>query len=178
MNWTLDNNHSRVDFAVKHLAISTVHGTFRQFSGTAETDERGELESIEGRVTTTSVDTNSEQRDAHLRSPDFFDSQTHPEMTFRSTRIEKTGQAAYRVHGELTIRGTTAPVVFQMKTGEVVRDPWGNQRTAAELTARINRKEWGLTWNVALELGGVMVSDDVLITIEAQAIADRALAAA
>lgn len=178
MKWTLDTHHTSIEFAVTHMAIATVRGYFRGFSGTAETNDQGELTSVTGLVDTSSVDTNAEQRDTHLRSADFFDSANYPQMTFQSTRIEMVGARSYRVHGDLTIRGVAKPVVLEVETGDVVRDPWGNQRTGAQVTARINRRDWGLNWNVALELGGVLVSDEVRITIDAQATADRALAAA
>lgn len=177
MLWNLDPSHSSVEFAVKHMAISTVRGKFRVFAGTAETDEKGQLTAITATVDATTIDTGAEQRDGHLKSADFFDVENHPTFTFTSTRIEHPSQDEVVVHGELTMRGVTKPVTLTGELAAPAKDPWGNQRAAVELTGKISRKEWGLVWNTALETGGVLVSDDVKLTIAAQATAAAAATA-
>lgn len=168
MIWNLDSSHSSVEFAVKHMAISTVRGKFRVFSGSAETTADGKLVAIDATVDAASIDTSAEQRDAHLRGADFFDVEKHPTFTFRSTRIEQSGDDVV-VEGDLTMLGVTKPVTLKGEIAAPQKDPWGNQRAAVELSGKISRKEWGLVWNAALEAGGVLVSDDVKLTISAQA---------
>jgi polyisoprenoid-binding protein YceI len=178
MRWTVDPSHSRIEFSVKHMAIATVRGHFRNFTFDAETNPRGELVSIAASIDAHSIDTNAEQRDAHLRSPDFLDADNHPTLEFRSTRITRRGANDYDVDGTLTIRGLARPVRLQVLQSDAVRDPWGNQRAAAEVMGKINRKDWGLNWNQALEFGGVLVGDEVKLSIDVQAVAREATAAA
>lgn len=178
MHWTIDPSHSRIEFSVKHMAIATVRGHFRNFTFDAETNARGELLSLAASIDATSIDTNAEQRDAHLRSPDFLDAANHPTLEFRSTRITRSGASDYDVEGTLTIRGLPRPVQLQVVQSDAVRDPWGNQRVAAEVTGKLSRKEWGLTWNQALEFGGVLVGDEVKFSIDVQAVAREAAAVA
>jgi polyisoprenoid-binding protein YceI len=173
MQWTLDTTHAEVEFAVKHLMISTVKGRFKMFTGSGRTAEDGRLESVQMAIDTASVDTNVQQRDDHLRSPDFFDAANHPEMTFQSTKVTQAGSDVTIV-GDLTIRGVTKPVTL---TGEYIapsKDPWGNSRAALAVGAKINRKDWGLGWNMALEAGGVVVSDEVKLRVEVEAVAQAA----
>ena len=170
MQWTIDTAHTNVEFAVKHMAISTVRGRFKTFSGSIETDEQGRPTSVEATIDAASIDTGTPDRDQHLRSADFFDVANHPELTFRSTRVTPTA-SGYELEGDLTIRGVTRPVTLAVEVGSPVKDPWGNQRIAASATTTISRKEWGLTWNQVLEFGGVMVSDEVKITLDVEAIA-------
>ncbi len=167
MQWHFDPAHSQVQFSVKHMGISTVRGTFEQFGGTID-EENGEVTSVNVELSVASLNTGSAQRDGHLKSADFFDVETHPTATFALTRFVRKGDAV-TAEGELTIRGVTHPVTLQGEIGGPSKDPWGNEKVSASLTGKISRKDWGLTWNVALEAGGVLVSDDVKLSIEVQA---------
>ena len=178
MDWKIDTAHSQIEFSVKHMAISTVRGKFRSFDATVQTTERGELTHVDATIDASSIDTNIEQRDAHLRSADFFDVDNHPKITFRSTRIEKRDGSSYRVTGDLAMRGVTRPVTFEVELATQVKDPWGNRRAAAEAHGTINRRDWGLNWNQALERGGVLVSEQVKFHIEVQAVAQQQAAVA
>ncbi|MEA3245878.1 MAG: YceI family protein [Gemmatimonadota bacterium] len=174
MQWTLDTTHSDVEFAVKHLMISTVKGRFRTFSGSGTTDAAGKLQAVRMEIDTASVDSNVAQRDDHLRSADFFDVERHPSMVFESTRVTQSG-ADVTVEGTLTIRGVAKPVTLVGEYTAPMKDPWGKRRAALAVSGKINRKDWGLAWNVALEAGGVMVSEEVKLRVEAQAVvADEA----
>lgn len=170
MRWTLDPTHAEVEFAVKHLMISTVKGRFKAFTGSGETDPSGKLTSVAMSIDTSSVDTNALQRDEHLRSPDFFDAAKFPALTFRSTAVRQSGPDV-SITGDLAIRGTTRPVTLTGEFNGPAQDPWGNSRAALAVHATINRKDWGLGWNMALEAGGLMVSDEVKLRIEVEATA-------
>jgi len=150
--------------------ISTVRGRFSQFTGTGETNPDGTLKSVEMTLDVASIDTNAAPRDEHLRSADFFDAATHPKITFRSTQIAAQG-ADVTIRGDLTIRGVTRPVTLTGEFTAPMTDPWGSTRAALAASAKLSRKEWGLTWNVALETGGFVVGDDVRITVEVEAVA-------
>lgn len=178
MQWNIDVAHSTIGFAVKHMAISTVRGTFRTFVGTAETDESGALVALSAEIQAESVHTGVDARDAHLRSADFFAADEHPVISFRSTRVARTAGDEYQVEGDLTMRGVTRPATFAVTIGGSTKDAQGNARIAAEATGRINRRDWGLNWNQALELGGVLVSEDVKFTVEVQAVAEQPVATA
>lgn len=169
MKWTIDGTHSAAEFAVRHLMISTVKGQFKTFTGSGETAADGTLKAVELTIDASSIDTNEAKRDAHLKSPDFFDTATFPTLQFRSTRITQRG-ADVDIAGELTIRGVTRPVTLAGEFTAPVKDPWGNQRAALAAGTKISRKEWGLTWNMGLETGGFVVSDDVKITVEVEAV--------
>jgi polyisoprenoid-binding protein YceI len=167
--WTIDADHSEVGFAVKHLMVATVKGTFRRFSGQVTLDENDVGKSvIAAEIDVTSIDTRQDQRDAHLRSPDFFDASNFPVMTFRSTKIEQLRHGYLRVLGDLTIRGTTREVVLDVEETGRGGDPWGNQRIGYNARTSIKRDDFGLTWNQALETGGVVVSSDVRITLDVE----------
>jgi len=167
--WNLDPAHATVGFAVKHLMISTVRGHFNDISGTVVVDEANLAGAkIEVTIAAASIDTRVEQRDAHLRSPDFFDAERFPTITFRSTRLERGGAADFRLIGELTIRGVTREVALDVTDEGRGTDPWGGTRAAFSLRGKINRADFGLTWNQALEAGGVLVSDEVKIEAEVQ----------
>ncbi len=167
MAWIIDTSHSMVEFSVKHMMISTVRGRFTKFNGTFEIDERNPANSkLEGTAEVASIDTHDANRDGHLRSPDFFDVEKYPTMAFRSTKIEPAGQDKYKVTGDLTIKGLTKPVTFNVSSEGQGKDPWGNQRLGFSAEASISRKDWGLTWNVALETGGWLVGDSVKIALE------------
>jgi polyisoprenoid-binding protein YceI len=165
--WNLDPAHSVVEFKVKHMMISNVKGTFGKASGVLnydETDPAGA--SIEATVDVTSVSTGDAQRDGHLKSVDFFDVEKFPVMTFKSFKVVPEDEI---VEGELTIKGVTKTVEFDASgPTEPGKDPWGNTRIGVEATAKISRKDFGLTWNATLESGGFLVGDEVTITIEAQ----------
>jgi polyisoprenoid-binding protein YceI len=167
MRWAIDLTHSRITFAVKHLGISTVRGTFDTFSGTIdETD--GVISGADVTIDVASLNTGTAQRDDHLRSADFFDVATYPTATFRLLSATRTGENL-TAQGELTIRGVTKPVTLTGEIGGPAKDPWGNTKVSATLSTTLPRKEWGLTWNAVLESGGVLVSEDVKLDIELQA---------
>jgi len=172
--WSLDPSHSSVEFAVKHLMIATVTGRFKGLRGTLRVspDAPG-LASVEGSVDAASVDTGDAKRDAHLRGEDFFDVANHPEITFRSTQVVLEGKEQAVVTGHLTLRGVTRPVAFQVTFDGVATDPWGNQRVAFTAEAALSRKDFGLTWNQALETGGVLVGDKVRLTLRLSAVQQK-----
>ncbi len=151
--WTIDPAHTVVEFSVRHLMITTVKGRFGAVSGTL--------------IDAGSIDTREDKRDAHLRSADFFDVENHPKLTFVSRRVERSGDRL-KVTGDLTIRGTTKEITLDVEDLGRVKDPWGGDRAAFTATGKLNRSEYGLTWNQALETGGVMVSDEVKLSIDAQ----------
>jgi polyisoprenoid-binding protein YceI len=167
-DWDIDAGHSRVGFGIRHMMVSTVHGTFAKFTGTVNLDDADVTKSkIHVDIDATSITTANDKRDEHLRSPDFFDTAHFPKLTFDSTRIEKLGADKLNVTGNLTIRNVTKPVVLAVTglTGEV-KDPWGGTRRGATATTKINRKDFGLGWNKALEAGGVVLGDEVTIELE------------
>jgi polyisoprenoid-binding protein YceI len=168
-SWTIDVAHTHVGFAIKHLMIATVRGRFAQVHGSVTVDEsHPTTASIDINIPTASVSTGDEKRDAHLRSPDFFDVERYPNITFRSTRVAAQSNEAFRVVGDLTIRDVTREVTLDVQMLGRAKDPWGNEHAAFEATTRIKRGDYGLTWNAALETGGVLVGDEVSISIEAQ----------
>jgi len=167
MAWVADAAHSAVEFSAKHMMISTVRGGFEKFSITANVDEQNvEQSTIEATVDVASINTRDARRDGHLRSADFFDAETYPTLTFRSTKIEQQGQDKYAITGDLTVRDTTHPVTFNFESEGRGKDPWGNEHWGFSGNATINRKDWGLNWNVALETGGVLVGDQIKIQID------------
>jgi polyisoprenoid-binding protein YceI len=168
-NWNLDTDHSHVEFAVKHLGISTVKGRFKTFAGQATTNANGELIAFTADINAASIDTGSEQRDTHLKSPDFFDVEQYHALTFASTTITPLGGSRYQAEGTLTMRGIVQPVTLELELGSPAKDPWGNTKLAAEATGKIKRSDWGLTWNAALETGGLLVSDEVKLSFDVQA---------
>lgn len=167
MKWAIDTAHSQIQFAVKHMGISTVRGTFPTFSGTI-TEDNGIVSAVDVEIDVESLNTGMGQRDEHLRSGDFFDTATHPKATFSLTKFERKGEDVIAT-GDLTIRGVSHPVTLKGDLAGPAKDPWGNQKVSATLETKISRKEWGLVWNAALETGGVLVSDDVKLTIDIQA---------
>jgi polyisoprenoid-binding protein YceI len=172
--WKIDPAHSTVEFAVKHMMFTTVRGRFKSFTGTIEADERTpKNSSVSVEFDVASIDTGVGDRDAHLRSADFLDAEKFPKVTFRSTSVEgayaKEGDR-FKVNGELTIRGTTIPVTLDATFEGVGKDPWGNRRAGFTARTEIDRRDWGLKWNQALEAGGVLVGNTVKIEIEAQAV--------
>lgn len=169
MTWNLDPTHSSIQFAVKHMVISTARGTFRDFDIDAEVDpENFAASNATVTIKAESLDTNNDDRDTHLRSNDFFDVENHPNITFITKKIEPRGGQDYRIVGDLTIRGITKEVALQGEVNGPAVDPWGNQRLGLSANGKVNRKDFGLNWNVALEAGGFLVSDDVKLNIEAE----------
>jgi polyisoprenoid-binding protein YceI len=177
--WNIDTTHSGVNFSVRHMVIAKVRGRFTRFSGTL-TGDASDLTSatLVAEVDADSIDTNMADRDAHLRSPDFFDAATFPKLTFASQRIERTADGQYAAHGDLTIRGVTKPVVLDLEVHGQVKDPWGNDRIALTLATAVDRSDYGLRWNQALEAGGVLVGERVEIEIEAEVVRAAAAQAA
>ncbi|HEY0971941.1 MAG TPA: YceI family protein [Gemmatimonadales bacterium] len=172
--WTIDASHSAAEFSAKHMMITTVKGRIADISGTVTIDEaRPERSSAEVELATASIDTRAEQRDQHLRSADFLDVENFPTITFRSTRIDgasaKEGES-FRVVGDLTIRGVTREVVLDATYEGRGMDPWGGERVSFSAATKIDRRDFGLTWNAALEAGGVLVSNDIRISLEVQAV--------
>ena len=169
--WNFDLTHSSVNFHVRHLMVSKVHGRFSLWSGSLELDEADLTKSrVEVSIDATSIDTKEEKRDAHLRSPDFFDVEKYPALTFKSTAVEKRSDDELVVTGDLTIHGVTKPVKLAVELGGFVKDPWGGTRTGFSAKTSINRKDFGLHWNAALEAGGVVVGDKIEIGLEIEAI--------
>jgi polyisoprenoid-binding protein YceI len=167
--WTIDPAHSGVHFSIKHLVVATVRGQFDKVSGSVTLDPRlPGRSSVHAVIEAGSINTREAQRDAHLRSPDFLDTQQFPTIEFRSSEILPTADGL-TIKGDLTIHGVTRPVVLAVETTDMeLKDPWGNLRRAATATARINRKDFGLGWNVALEAGGFMVGDELKIEIDVE----------
>ena len=170
MQWNVDPSHSSIEFAVRHMGLSTVRGRFTKFDADIDADENGMPSKVDVRIDVASVSTGEKDRDGHLRSADFFDAETYPTMRFVSRDIRQQGDAVV-VDGELTIRGTTRPVTFEVDLAEGRPDPFGNLRAAAIAEGKINRKDWGLTWNQVLEAGALLVGEEVRFSIDLQAIA-------
>lgn len=171
--YTVDPAHSRVGFVARHAMVTKVRGSFNDFEGTGQLDGADPTRStLSLSINTASVDTRNDDRDAHLRSADFFDVETYPTIAFTSTRIEAVDNATFRVIGDLTIKDVTRPAEFEVDVTGTAVDPWGNTRLGLEATAVVDRKDWGLTWNTALEAGGVLVGDKVTLEVEISAIAN------
>jgi polyisoprenoid-binding protein YceI len=169
--WTFDSSHSIVGFSAKHMMISTVRGRFERFEGTLEWDEQDPAAaSVQVRIATASVDSDWKQRDDHLRAPDFLDAAAYPEMLFRSTKVVPGTAGTAKIHGELTIKDVTRPVVLDAEFIATARGMAGERRAAFEATTKIDREAWGLTWNMGIEAGGVLVGKQVTITLEVTAI--------
>lgn len=170
VRWKVDPMHSEVQFKVKHLMITTVTGYFSSFDIEAETESE-DFTSAKNVVFTADVDsisTNNEQRDTHLKSADFFDAANHGQIRFVGNRYEKISDDEYKLHGELTIRGTSKPVTVNVEFGGIVVDPYGQTKAGFTITGKINRKDFGLTWSAVTEAGSVVVSDDIRINAEVQ----------
>lgn len=168
--WVLDPAHSSVDFSVRHMMIANVKGTFNKFEAAIDANPDDlTTANIEFSVETSSVDTRNSDRDAHLISGDFFDVENHPKMTFVATNIEKTNEGEYNVTGDLTLRGVTKQETFAVTFEGQGKDPWGNEKAGFSAAGTINRSDYGLVWNAALETGGVLVGDKVKINLQIQA---------
>jgi polyisoprenoid-binding protein YceI len=167
--WLLDPTHSELGFKIKHLMITNVSGTFKNFEAEVETDGTDfSLAQISLSAEVGSINTNNEQRDAHLRNSDFFEVEKYPELKFRSTKVEKIDSDSYALFGELTLKGVTKPVKLNAEYSGVTKDPWGGERAGFFVTGKINRSDWGVTFNAALETGGVVLSEEIRINSEIQ----------
>ena len=176
MAWNIDAVHSQATFSVKHMMISTVRGQFNVLSGKLEIDEAHPENSwVEAEVDVASINTRDPKRDGHLVSADFFDAAQYPKITFKSTKVEPTGKDEYRVTGDLTIHGVTKQETFHAEYSGQLKDLYGMQRSGFSVKGSINRKDFGLNWNVALESGGVLVGDKVNIEIDLAAVQQAAV---
>lgn len=169
--WVIDPVHSAGEFAVKHLMVATVRGNFRITEGQIVINEGNHTaSSVNATIDATSLHTREEKRDAHLRSGDFFNAEQYPTITFESTRVQKVSDTNWKVVGNLTILGVTKEATLDVEEGGEIKDPYGKQRRGFTAETTIDRREWGLTYNAALETGGVMVSDKVKITLDIAAV--------
>jgi polyisoprenoid-binding protein YceI len=176
--WNIDVTHSAIHFKVRHMVISKVHGRFAAWSGTIALDPADlTTAQVSVKIDAASIDTQVADRDAHLRSPDFLDVAKYPQLTFTSKSVKKAGEG-YAVTGDLTLHGVTREVVLAAEFTGTGKDPWGNTRAAFAATATLDRKDYGLVWNAALEAGGVLVGEKVEISIELEAIQQAAVQAA
>ena len=167
--WVLDPMHSEVQFKVKHLVISTVTGSFKSFEGSFEANEEDFSDAqIEFSLDVDSIDTNQAQRDGHLKAGDFFDVENHPKITFKSTSFTKAGDDEYKLAGDLTIKGVTKPVTLNVEHGGIATDFYGNTKAGFEVTGKINRKDFGLTWEGITEAGSIVLGDEIKLIINTQ----------
>ena len=164
--WVIDPAHSEVQFKVKHLVISTVTGSFGKFEGSllASKDDFSDA-SIDFSADIDSINTNQPDRDAHLKSPEFFDAANHPKLTFKSTSFRINDGSEYELTGDLTIKGTTKQVKLSVEYGGTTKDPWGNTKSGFEISGKINRKDFGLAWSAVTETGGLVVADEVRLAL-------------
>jgi polyisoprenoid-binding protein YceI len=167
--WTVDPAHSNVEFSAKHLGIATVRGAFNEFEGSFEVGEDGSAKA-RGTVEVASIDTNEDQRDTHLRSEDFFHAEVHPQLSFETTEIRPLDEDSFLIHGDLTMRGITRPIVLEAELQGTEIDPWGNERVALEARGQLNRRDWNMTFNQALGSGNMLVSDKIKLSLDISAI--------
>lgn len=179
MNWQIDFAHSDVNFMVRHMMISKVRGQFTKFSGTVNFDEANPTNTtVDIEIDVNSIDTKEAQRDGHLRSADFLDAENYPVIAFKSKRVEQLSDTEGRLIGDLTIRGVTKEVALDVEYFGQAKSPWGTTSAGFSATTSLNRKDWGLTWNQALETGGVLVGEKVQIQIELELLQQPAAATA
>lgn len=165
--WAIDPTHSKVSFKVKHLMISNVLGSFREFEGQVSTNGTDfSTAAISFSLNAASVDTEMPDRDTHLKSPDFFDVEKYPKISFEGKGLTDLGDDMYELKGLLTIKGISNPVTLSVEFGGIMNDPWGNVKAGFSISGKINRKEWGLNWNAALEAGGVLVGEEIKINCD------------
>ena len=170
MSWKIDPSHTRAVFSVRHMMIANVHGQFENVTGVVDFDEAVPGRSrVDVQIDAASINTRDDRRDAHLRSPDFLDVENHPYLTFKSTRVEALDNATGRITGDLTIRDVTRPVSFEAEYNGRNRTPWGTEVVGYSADLKVNRKDFGLTYNVALETGGFVVGDEVKIHLDIEA---------
>jgi len=170
--YTIDPSHSRLGFVARHAMVTKVRGGFNDFAGTFTVADDVADSNAELTIQAASVDTRNADRDEHLRSNDFFAMEEHPEIRFASTSIERVDDANYRVTGDLTLRGVTKPVTIDLEYAGTATDPWGNTRVGFEGSTAVNRKDWGLVWNAALDGGGILVSEKITLEFEISATKD------
>jgi polyisoprenoid-binding protein YceI len=167
--WVIDGSHTSAEFVARHLMVTKVRGGFGAIGGTLDVAENPTDSKVEVTIETSSVSTGDTERDGHIKSPDFFDTDNYPEMTFASTAVRVDG-SSWILDGDLTIKGVSKPVSLEFDFAGIVTDPWGNQKAAFSAATTIDREDWNLIWNVALETGGVLVSKKIAIEIEMQAV--------
>jgi polyisoprenoid-binding protein YceI len=169
LKWSIDPTHSEIGFKVKHMMFSNVSGKFEKFEASATSEgENFENASFQFTAEASSISTGNTDRDNHLRSADFFDAEKYPEVKFTSSAMKKVADDHFELTGDLTIKGITKTVNLSVEFGGIAQDPWGNTKAGFTLTGKINRKDWGLNWNAALEAGGVLVSEEIRLTIDVQ----------
>lgn len=168
--WVIDPSHSEIEFKVKHLMVTNVKGSFKEYEASIYTTSDNFMTAeIDCWIKAASIETGSADRDKHLRSADFLDVENHPQINFRADTVENVdSDGSYELWGNLTIRGLSKKIKLDVEFGGIVKDPWGNEKAAFSIHGKINRKDWGLNWNSALEAGGVLVSDEVRINCEIQ----------
>ena len=167
MTWQIDSAHSNIYFTARHMMISKVRGQFETFSGTVNFDpENPANTTVDVEIDVTSVNTKDEQRDGHLKSPDFFDAENHPVATFKSTKVVQEAEDEGKLYGELTVRGVTKEVVLDVEYAGIAKSPWGTTSAGFSASTTLNRKDFGLNWNQALETGGVLVGEKIKLEIE------------
>lgn len=173
--WVLDPEHTQIQFKVKHMMISTVTGSFNTYEGSVETEEEDFMKAkVSFKTDVASLSTGSPDRDAHLKGPDFFDSANYPSIIFTGTKYESVDEdGSYELYGDLTVKGVTRNIKLDVETGGVIKDPWGNTKAGFAIHGKINRKEFGLEWNVVTEAGGILVGEEVKISLEVQLIEHR-----
>ncbi len=169
IKWAIDPTHTEIGFKVKHMMFTNVSGKFTDFEASVATDSDSfENADFSFKGKTDSISTGNKDRDTHLVSPDFFDAASFPEISFKSTGFTKTGEGEFELAGELTLHGVTKPVQLATEFGGLAKDPWGNTKAGFSITGKINRKDWALNWNSALETGGVLVGEEVKLSMELQ----------
>lgn len=165
--WAIDPTHSEITFKVKHLMISNVKGEFKTFEGTIDGEDFTKSK-ISASIDASSISTNNDDRDTHLKSPDFFEVENYPEITFVSKSIKEVDDDEFKLVGDLTIKGTTKEITLDTEFGGYMKDPYGNEKAGFSINGKLNRKDYGLNWNAALEAGGVMVGNEIKINAEVQ----------
>jgi polyisoprenoid-binding protein YceI len=168
--WAADTAHSSIGFSVKHLGIATVRGSFGEFEGTLEIGDDLASAKVKGSAKVDSIDTSEPQRDAHLKSADFFDAENHPELTFESTSVREIDGETFEITGDLTMHGVTKPITLKAEVQGTETDPWGNERVGLEITGKLERSDWNMKFNQALGSGNLMVSDTVKLALDISAI--------
>lgn len=168
----MDATHSEVQFKVRHLMVSWVTGSFHKFDAAVETDGDDMMSAeVNFQADLSSISTNNEQRDAHLRSSDFFDAENHTQIKFESTRLEKVSEEEFKMYGNLTMRGVSKPIALKVEFGGIMKDPWGNTRAGFSVTGKLNRKDFGVSFSMVSETGGVLLGDEVNVTANAEFVA-------
>ncbi|MBS1593240.1 MAG: YceI family protein [Bacteroidetes bacterium] len=168
-SWTLDKTHSSINFSVSHMVVSEATGNFKDFSGEVKSEKPDFSDlGVSFTIKVASINTDDEKRDGHLKSPDFFDAAKFPDITFKSTNVKKINDKKYELTGDLTMKGVTKKVTWEVKYNGTVKDPYGNNRAGFKATTTVDRKDYGVSWNKTLDAGGVAVGDDVTITVNAE----------